>query len=159
MADATEALDRYERRTAYDLLGVSPGAGAKEIRDRRNTLKRDLQESAMDAGERARQMQRVEEAYDLVSKAEQRLRVDFFLLDPAVFQKQCEAVARTLTTPKTEVEGVIKPRRVRVSHAALLDDLKGFFREPAKVAGLQPRPMEVADEQPLPEPLAIQFDC
>ena len=159
MAETTETLDRYERRTAYDLLGVSPGASAKEIRDRRNTLKRDLQEAAMDAGERARQMQRVEEAYDLVSKAEQRLRVDFFLLDPVVFQKQCEAVAQTLTKPKTDVDGVIKPRRVRVNHTALLDDVKSFFREPAKVTGLQPRPMELAEEQPLPEPLAIRFDC
>jgi curved DNA-binding protein CbpA len=155
----SDDLDRYQRQSAYDLLGVPPGASAKEIRDRRNTLKYDLKEATMDASERAKQMQRIEEAYDQVSKAELRLKIDFFLLDPRVFLKQCETIAQDLTKPKTEVDGVIKPRRVRVSHSAILDDMQRFMREPGKVIGLHPRPMEIPEASPLPAPLAIQFDC
>lgn len=156
---ALDQLDRYRKPTPYDVLGVSPDATAKEIVGARNGLKRDLQEKGGDSNQRAKDLQRVETAYDQLCKADLRVRIDFFLLDPKLFLKQTQAIAQRVPKPKAEVEGVLKPRQIRVNHTALLDELKEFFQEPPKVSGLFHRPMEFADDSKLPEPLAIQFDC
>ena len=154
-----QELDRYQKQSPYEVLGVQPDASATEIRDHRTNMQRDIQEAKMDASTRAKELQRIEAAYDLLCKADLRVRIDFFLLDGKLFLKRCESIARTLSKPKTDVEGVIKPRKIRVDHAALLTDLKSFQRELDKVVGFQPRAMEVPEPVQLPEPLAIQFDC
>lgn len=159
MADANSVTDRYQRESAYEILGVGSDASAVEIRDRRNVLQREINDREKDSNQRAKELERVENAYNQVCTGDLRVRVDFFLLDAKLFLKQSEAIARTLTKPKTDVEGVIKPRKIRVTHAALLDELKDFQREPEKVVGFHPRTMEIAEPVPLPGPLAIQFDC
>jgi hypothetical protein len=159
MPDLPEALDRYQKPLPYEVLGVAPDASARDVLNSRNALKRDLQEAGGDPSERARKLQRIEEAYDQVCKPANRMRIDFFLLDPKVGLRQCQALAQGLTRPNTDIQGVIKPRNIRVTHAALLDELATFFREPPKVIGLHVRPMDVQERATLPEPLAIQFDC
>lgn len=159
MADSEQDLDRYQRPTPYEVLGVMPDATMVEVRDRRTNMQRDVQEARMDASARAKELQRIEAAYDKLCKSEMRVRVDFFLLDGKLFLRRCESIAKTLTKPTTDVQGVIKPRKIRVNHAALLGDLKAFEREPEKVSGFLPRTMEVPEPAQLPEPLAIQFDC
>jgi hypothetical protein len=152
-------LDRYRRPSPYDVLGVGPDASAREIVGARNNLKRDLQEKGGDPAHRAKEMQRIEAAYDQLCKADLRVRIDFFLLDPKLFLKQTQAIAQRVPKPKAELEGVFKPRQIRVTHAALIDELKQFFQEPPRVGGLFHRPMEFPADTKLPEPLAIQFDC
>src|SRR4051812_32236467 len=122
MAELLEGLDWYEQPTPYNVLNVGPEASAAEIRDTYNGLQRDLQEKGMEAPERARKKERLDTAYNQLRVAGGRMRVDFFLLDPQLGQKQCEAVARGLAKPNTEVEGVIKPRQIKVTHATLLEE-------------------------------------
>ena len=156
---ALEELDRYRQPTPYEALGAAPDATAKEILNQRNTLQRDAQEGGGDPGRREKEIQRVGAAYDLLCNPGVRVRVDFFLLDPKLFLKQCQAIAGEVPKPKAEIEGALKPRQIRVNHAALLDEMRDFFAEPVRVAGLSHRPMEFPAETSLPEPLAIVFDC
>ena len=159
MRDLPEVFDRYGGKNPYEVLGLSPDAGAAEIRDRHAELLRNLQEAGASSGDRAREKERLDAAYLPLRMAGTRMRIDFFLLDSQLGLKQCEAVAKTLAKPNTDVKGIIKPRQIRVTHAALLDELKTFEHEPGKVVGLHPRPMEMEEPSALPEPLAIQFDC
>jgi hypothetical protein len=158
MPDLPEAFDRYRSALPYEVLGVSPDADAREIRDKHNELQRNLQEANVGPSERTKEGQRLESAYNQLRVPGNRMRIDFFLLDAGLGAKQCEAVAKSLARPDTEMKGVLRPRSFKVTHAALLDDLQRFEHEPAKVVGLHPRPMEIADEE-LPEPLAVDFDC
>jgi hypothetical protein len=160
MPDSPDTVDRYSRPTPYEVLGVPPDAGAAAIRDRHAELQRNLQEAGGKANERAREKERLDTAYNQLRVAGNRMRVDFFILDPQLGLKQCEALARGLAKPNTDVKGIIKPRQFRVTHAALLDELGAFHAsETGKVLGLHPRPMEVEEEGfTLPEPLAIEFD-
>lgn len=159
MPGLLDGLDWYERPTPYDVLGVTPDGGAAEIRDSYNGLLRNLQETGASSSDRAKEKERLDGAYNQLRVAGSRMRVDFFLIDPQLGQKQCEAIARTLAKPNTEVQGVIKPRQIKVTHAALLDELKTFNQEPPKVVGMHVKPMEITEPFALPEPLAIEFDC
>src|SRR4051794_10502047 len=103
-----DQLDRYRKPTPYDVLGVSPDATAREIVGARNGLKRDWQEKSCDPGERAKQLQRIENAYDQINKPELRIKIDFFLVDPKLFLKQVQTIAQRVPKPKAEVEGVLK---------------------------------------------------
>jgi hypothetical protein len=156
--DLPEALDRYHAASPYDTLGVSPDATAAEVRDRHNELQRQLQEASMSQSERAKETQRLEAAYNQLRVPANRMRIDFFVLDPQLGRKQCEAAARALAKPSTEVQGLLKPRTFRVGPAALLGELEAFVQEPPKVVGLHPQPMPLP-EPDLPEPLAIHFEC
>lgn len=159
MADLPENLDRYRRQSPYEILGVAPDATAKEINDRHNTLQHDLRESGVNSSERTKEMNRLSNAYKLVCKPGERLRVDFFLLDSKLGIKQCEAIVRQLPKPSADIKGFIKPRKIRVTHAALHDELLAFHRDPARVTGFHAQPMEIAETSSLPEALAIHFDC
>ncbi len=151
--------DPYSEPTPYDVLGLKPEASATEIRDQFNKLQRDLQESSLSVSERSKRKQELESAYNQLRVAAQRVKVDFWLLDPRIGLKQVESLAESLTTPDTNVEGLVKPRTIRVTHVTVLPDLQHHVREPAKVAGLHPRIIDLGGEAPLPAPLRIQFDC
>ncbi len=151
--------DPYSQPSPYDVLGVKPDATAAEIRDRKTKLDRDNQESGASASERAKRKQELDAAYDQLRVAEKRVRVDFWLLDPRIGQKQCERLAENLATPNTDVEGLIKPRMIRVTHVTVLPELGRLVREPQKVAGLHPRMIDVDERASLPAALELQFDC
>lgn len=159
MPEILEGLDWYEQPTPYDVLGVPPEAGAAQVRDAYNGLQRDLQETGAASSERAKQKERLDTAYNLLRVAGSRMRIDFFLLDPQLGQKQCEAQAKTLAKPNTDIQGVIKPRQIKVTHGVLLEELKAFYHEPEKVIGLHTRPMQIDEPFQLPPPLAVEFDC
>ena len=159
MPELADELDPYRCETPYDVLGVTPEASAVEIRNKYNALKRDLQESGLSARERGQKQERIDSAYDQLRTPAQRVRIDFKFLDRTLGSRQCEAIARTLGKPNTDVGKLIKPRRIRVTHEALLGDLKSFFTDPPKPVGLHPRPIELCEPVPLPEPLEVTFDC
>ena len=73
-------------------------------------------------------------------------------------KKQCEAIAAGVKKPNTEVEGVVKPRNIRVTHEVLYDQLAEYFTEPPKVGGLFPAPMAIGNPE-IPAALDIRFDC
>src|SRR5437588_126313 len=135
MADSSDGLAGLSQPSPYEVLGLAPDASAVELRDRYNELQRNLQEAGGNATERARERERLDSAYNQLRVAGNRMRIDFFLLDPQLGLKQCEAIARTLARPNTDLEGIIKPRQIRVTHAVLLDELQELVREPAKVVG------------------------
>ena len=151
-------FDPYEQQTPYEVLGVTPDASATQIRDTYNQLKRDAQEAGGDVKKRSTRLQEIEAAYNKLRVASQRARVDFFLLDPRIGLKQCEAVANTLLTPDTKVEGLFQLKSIRVSHAAIMGEPKRFVSEPPPVTGLHPQPIESEEPAALPAPLAIVFD-
>jgi hypothetical protein len=157
MPDLPETLDRYGAQTPYEVLDVPPDADAKTLRDRREERRHDLNEASLSPTERARQTQRLEAAYNQVC-GPNRVRVDFFLLDPNLGRKQCEVLARTLSKPNTEIQGIVKPRHFRVGYAVVLGELDTFVHEPPRVVGLHPQPMTLPGLD-LPEPLAVAFDC
>ncbi|NOX55925.1 MAG: J domain-containing protein [Planctomycetes bacterium] len=159
MTKIPQECDRYRRETPYDVLGVPPDATPKEIRNRYTCLTREVRESGLDVAERSKREKRLEEAYSQLRIAANRIKVDFFILDRSLGLKQCQAIAETLSEPDTEVADIIKPRRIRVTHDALLDCLDRLRREPEKVIGLHPQPIEIAETVSLPPPLAVQFDC
>lgn len=159
MAPETGDFDFYDRPTPYEVLGVSPDASAADIRDRHNALQRDIQERDIPLAERSREKERLDAAYNQLRVAGGRMRVDFFLLDARVGLKQCATIAAELPKPNTQIEGLIRPRQIKVTHVALLDELEAFFRDPGKVVGLVPRPMDVDEPFMLPGPLAVTFDC
>jgi hypothetical protein len=119
-------------------------------------------QEAGDVKKRSQRLQEIEAAYNKLRVAGQRARVDFFLLDPRVGLKQCEAIAQSLLSPDTKVEGLIQPKSVRVSHAAIQAEPKRYLSEPPPVSGLHPQPIEserLDALRSLPAPLAITFDC
>ena len=151
--------DPYSQPTPYDVLGVTPDSTAVQIRDTYNKLKRNAQEAGGDVKNRAQRMQEIEAAYNKLRVAGQRARVDFFLLDPRIGLKQCEALAQGLLAPDTKLEGLVQLKSIRVSHAAILGEPKRYTTEPPPVAGLHPQPIETEESAELPGPLAITFDC
>ena len=154
--------DPYAQPTPYETLGVTPDATAVQVRDRYNELKREAQEAGGDLKKRSQRLQEIEAAYNKLRVASQRARVDFFLLDPRIGLKQCEAIAKGLLTPDTKVEGLIQPKSIRVAHAAIQGEPKRYVTEPPAVSGLHPQPIESEPLDPLrslPAPLAITFDC
>jgi curved DNA-binding protein CbpA len=159
MPELADELDPYRCETPYDVLGVPPEASAVEIRNKYNSLKRDLQESGLDAREHGQKKERIEAAYNQLRTPAQRVRIDFKFLDRSLGSRQCEAIAKTLEKPNTDVGKLIKPRRIRVTHEALLGDLQTFFADPPRPVGLHPRSIELCDPVPLPEPLEVRFDC
>jgi|SRR5947209_7215239 len=163
MPEPLEGLDFYERPTPYEVLGVSPDAGAAEIRDRYAGLQRDMALAGATAEARAKEKERLDAAYNQVRVASGRMRVDFFLLDPQLALKQAEAAAKEVPRPDTDVAGVIKPRQLTVRYTAVLGELKAFFGDPGKVVGMFARPMELeeaaAGGAALPDLLMPQFDC
>lgn len=159
MATLPDLSSRYDAKTPYATLGLeSPDADAREIRDTYNELNRDLQESNTPPQDRARRTQELETAYEQLRTAGTRVQVDFFLLDRNLGRKQCAAIAEKIPKPKTEVEGVIKPRNIKVSHEILFDALKEFFTDPPRVKGVFPAVMELGGTE-LPDLLDIRFDC
>jgi len=158
MATIPDVIDWYQEATPYAALGIeSPDADAKEVRDAYNGLKRDLQEQNIPAPERAKRSQELESAYEQIRMPAARVKVDFFLLDRNLGRKQCEAIAAGLPKPNTDVEGVFKPRNIRVTHEVLYEQLQQFFAEPPKVGGVFPTPIDL-DEPDLPLLLAVRFD-
>lgn len=151
--------DPYLQKTPYDYLGVEPAAKAKDVRTAFANLENKIRNSGKEASQRAREQQELQSQYDQVSAGGRRVRVDFFLLDSSLGQKRCQAVAASIPKPDTQIADVVKPRKIRVTHDALLEDLERFLSEPPRVEGLHARPMPVHNDRPLPEPLAIQFDC
>ena len=151
--------DPYSEPTPYEVLGLKPEASAIEIRDQYNKLQRDLQESSLSVSERSKRKQALEAAYNQLRVAAQRVKVDFWLLDPRVGLKQIESLADSLATPDTNIEGLVKPRTIRVTHVTVLPDLQNHVQEPAKVPGLHPRTIEGGRARCLPSLFAIQFDC
>jgi hypothetical protein len=160
VAETTAGRDRYSQPNPYEVLGVAPDASAAAIRDRYAQLQRDLQEAGGKAGDRAKEKERLDAAYNQLRVAGSRMRVDFFMLDNRLGLAQCEALAKALAKPNTDIQGLIKPRQLRVTHATLLDELAVFVgADSAKVPGLYLRPMDVGEETvTLPEPLAVEFD-
>jgi hypothetical protein len=152
-------IDPYGEPTPYEVLGLKPEASATEIKDRYNKLQRDLQESGLSVGERSKQLQRLGAAYNQLRVAPQRVKVDFWILDPQVGLKQIESLAESLATPNTNIEGLVRPRTIRVSHVTVLPDLQNHLREPTRVPGLHPRTIDFGRKRILPPALAIQFDC
>jgi hypothetical protein len=151
--------ERYARETPYEYLGVAPTATATELRSKFAQLERDIRESGIDGSERARRQERLKSEYDKVSTGGQRVRVDFFLIDANIGARQCQAAAEAVPKPEAKVGDVVKPRRIRVTHEALFEDLLLLAAEPERVEGLFPRPMPTASQRKLPEPLKVQFDC
>ena len=149
----------YDEATPYEVLDLDPQATAVEIRDRHNKLQRDLQESSLTTNERSRRKQQLEAAYNQLRVAAQRVRVDFWLLDPRIGLKQCESLAEDLAVPETNVEGLVKPRTIRVTHVAVLGELKRYLQEPERVVGLHPQPVELGATPRVPAALQVQFDC
>jgi hypothetical protein len=150
--------DPYAEPLPYEVLGLKPEASATEIRDRFNKLQRDMLENSLSVGERSKCKQELEAAYNQLRVAAQRVKVDFWLLDPRIGRKQCENLAQSLATPNTSVAGLVKPRTIRVTHATVLPELSRLAREPARVAGLHPQAIEVGEVEPLPAALEPQFD-
>jgi hypothetical protein len=159
MSELLEGLDFYERPTPYEVLGVSIDATAKDVRDRHVVLSRELLDKGGSTAEQAKQKEPLDKAYEQLRVAKERVKVDFFLLDSRLGRKQAEALAKALPKPDTNVTGMLKPKQVRVTHAALLAELREFYTEPERVEGLHPRPMDVSDSASLPDPLAVAFDC
>src|SRR5260370_40624237 len=118
MRELPDAFDRYGGKNPYEVLGLSPDASAREICDRRNELQRNLQEAGAKTSDRAKEKERLENAYKRLCVPGTRMRIDFFLLDAQLGLKQCEAVAKTPAKPNTDAKGIIKPRQIRVTHAA-----------------------------------------
>ena len=159
MGNIPTECNRYRRATPYEVLGVSPNATAKDIRDHYTRLTREVRDSGLDVAERSKREKQLEEAYAQLRIAANRIKVDFFLLDKSLGMKRCRAIAEKLGKPDTEVAKIVKPRQIRVTHEALVDLLDDLRHEPARVVGLHPRPVETEEEASLPSPLAIQFDC
>lgn len=149
----------YAEQSPYEILGVSPQATAAEIRDRHTELKRQIQESGDSPGERAKRIKDIQDAYDKLRVAGQRVRVDFTILSSDIGLKQCETAAQSVATPNTNVEGLVKPRTVRVSHSIVLNEPARLVADPPKVSGLYPRPLEFAQAPRLPAALEVAFDC
>lgn len=155
-------VNPYEQPTPYAVLGIAPDATAVEIRDRYNARLRDIHEAGGEATHRAQRLQELERAYNQLRVATERAKVDFFLLDPRIGQKQYETIAKELLTPNTKVEGLIQAKSVRVTHAAVLAESPQWIAEPPPVADLHPQsiePDEASEARRLPGPLAIEFDC
>ena len=159
MAQSEPTTDRYSRPTPYEFLGVPPTATATELRTRFAQLERDIRETGIDGSERARRQEKLKAEYDKVSTGGQRVRVDFFLIDANLGLRQCQAAAESVPKPEAKVGDVVKPRKIRVSHEALFEDLSLLVAEPERVEGLYPKPMTTTASRKLPEPLAIKFDC
>jgi DnaJ-class molecular chaperone len=158
MSAPGDVLEWYTGRTPYDVLGVPPDADARQVRDAFNALQRDLQEKGLSPAELAKQTQALQVAYDQLRDPAERVRVDFRLLDRNLGKKQCEAIAAGVKKPNTEVEGVVKPRNIRVTHEVLYDQLAEYFTDPPKVGGLFPAPMELGNPE-IPAALDVRFDC
>src|SRR3954468_3331002 len=159
MSELLEGLDFYERPTPYQVLEVPTDATAKEISVQHTKRCRALLEEGGSTTEQVKQKQPLDKAYEQLRVAKERVKVDFFLLDPRLGRKQAEALAKALPKPDTNVTGMLKPKQVRVTHNALLAELREFYTEPERVEGLHPRPMDVSDSAALPDPLAVAFDC
>jgi len=159
MAQPLQLPERYTRETPYEFLGVAPTASATELRGKFAQLERDIRESGLEGSERARRQERLKAEYDKVSTGGQRVRVDFFLIDANLGLRQCQAAAQAVPKPQAQVGDVVKPRRIRVTHEALFEDLAQMSAEPAHVEGLLPMPMQLSRAGRLPQPLLIQFDC
>ena len=101
----------YDEATPYEVLDLAPQATAVEIRDRHNKLQRDLKESSLTSSERSRRKQQLEAAYNQLRVAAQRVRVDFWLLDPRIGLKQCKSLARTLPCRRRTWRGWSSPAR------------------------------------------------
>jgi hypothetical protein len=149
----------YAEPSPYDILGVSCEASAAEIRDRYNALQRENQESGAPVSERSKRKTELEDAYNKLRVSSQRVKVDFSILDPRIGLKQCESLAASVATPKTTVDGLVKPRTIQVMHTALLSEPATMTAEPPRVTGLYPQSIEAAETPCLPQSLAIQFDC
>jgi len=161
MPDVLEGLDFYDRPTPYDVIGVSPDAEAKDIRDRYAGLQRDMAMRGEAAETRAREKERLDAAYNQIRVAAGRIRVDFFLLDSHLALRQAETVAKEVAKPDLDVAGVLKSRQPTVKFTAILSESKAFFGDPGRVVGMFARPMELeqATTGVLPELLMPQFDC
>jgi hypothetical protein len=161
MADLLHGVDFYERPTPYMVLDVPPDAPAADIRDRYAGLQRDIQEEGASTEARAKEKERIDAAYNQVRVAGNRMRVDFFLIDPQLGLKQAEAIAKGIGPPDTKIEGLVKVRQLKISHAVLTSLLQEFVADPGRVVGMHVRPLEL--EEPaaggLPDVLAPQFDC
>jgi hypothetical protein len=143
--------------TPYEILGLSPAASAAEIRDRHSALVREIREAGGDAA----RLREVETAYNALRNPLERAKVDFFLVDSQLGQQDCEAIARTLLSPEIKVEGLIQPKSVRVSHAAVMAEPKKYIVQPPPLGEAVP-PLESEQDarlRTLPGPLAIEFDC
>jgi hypothetical protein len=151
--------DPYKETTPYQVLGLSPDATAVQIRDCYNALQRELQEQGMSVSDRSKRKQELDAAYNQLRVAAERVKVDFRILDPLIGKRQCETIAATFATPDTTVEGLIKPKSIRVTHATMLAEPPRFTAEPERVGGLHPRAIPDAERSEIPELLAIHFDC
>lgn len=159
MPELPKDLDPYRQTTAYDILGVDPKADATEIRNQHTRLKRNLQESGLNATERAKQGKVLEDAYNQIRVSASRVQVDFFFVDNEVGIQQCRKVAQSVGKPQTDVGSLIRPKRINVNHLALVDVLQEFYRQPDKVVGFHPQPTGLGDRVAIPEPLQVRFDC
>ena len=159
MPQLPEDVDPYNGESPYDILGVKPSATAKEIKNTYARTKRDIQESGLTPSERAQKLQIIEEAYNQLRVAANRVQVDFFTVDNEIGHRQCRAVAEAFQKPDTDVGDLIKPKRIRVSHQALVDSIADLEREPERVVGLHALPIQADQRLAIPEPLAVQFDC
>jgi len=159
MPELPREIDPYRQDTPYDILGVKPTASAVEVRNRQTRLKRDIQESGLPAGERAKQLKELDEAYSQVRVAASRVQVDFFVVDNEVGIGQCRKIAESVGKPETDVDDLIRPKRITVNHLALVDTVQDFQTKPEKVVGFHPKSTGLGDRLSIPEQLQVQFDC
>ncbi|MHC4407279.1 MAG: hypothetical protein ACYTG0_47320 [Planctomycetota bacterium] len=151
--------DPYREKTPYEVLEIPPESTAVQIRDRHTDLQRANQESGASVSDRSKRKQELEEAYNRLRVAGQRVKVDFYLLDPQIGVRQCQTIAEGVAKPNTNVKGLVKPRTIHVTHATMLSEPARLVGEPSRVSGMHPRSIEVAEQAEFPKPLAIRFDC
>ena len=151
--------DPYQEPTPYDVLELTPDATAVQIRDKYNAMQRDIQEAGLNVQERGKRKQTLDEAYNQLRVANQRVKVDFFLLDPRIGMRQCEAVAESFAKPNTDVTGLVKPKTIRVTHEVAVAELSQMTSQPGPVAGMHAHAIATDRKDTLPDVLAVEFDC
>lgn len=150
---------RYARETPYEILGTPTTASAEQLRARKAQLEEEIQVSGQSSSERARLEERLDQAYKQVSTGSRRVRADFFLVDPRLGQMQAQAAANQVPKPDLSIDDAFRPRKIKVLHETVWEDLEQMQSDPPRIEGMHPRPMRADAEYDFPPLLAIEFDC
>jgi len=88
-----DAKNPYSGRTAFDILGVPPTAGKRELNMARNEKLQELEDAGHDDNRRIPLRKEIQDAYDAIRDPKLRVGVEIFFYDKTVGREECLSVA------------------------------------------------------------------